>query len=87
MPPTRRALLAGALGLLATASARAATPLTVIASSVPHAEILSFVQDKLAADLALRVIEISGDIRPNRLVIDGDADANFFQHVPFLRAE
>ncbi|GJE58836.1 MetQ/NlpA family ABC transporter substrate-binding protein [Methylobacterium trifolii] len=87
MPPTRRVLLAGALGLLATAFAQAATPLTVIASSVPHAEILSFVQDKIAPDLALRVIEISGDIRPNRLVLDGDADANFFQHVPYLRAE
>lgn len=54
---------------------------------MPHAEILGFVQDKLAPDLPLRIIEISGDIRPNRLILDGDADANFFQHVPYLRAE
>ncbi len=35
----------------------------------------------------LKVIEISGDVRPNALLRDGDADANFFQHVPYLRAE
>lgn len=83
----RRVLLTGSLALLAASTARAAAPLRVVASSVPHAEILGFVQDKLAPDLPLRIIEISGDIRPNRLILDGDADANFFQHVPYLRAE
>jgi D-methionine transport system substrate-binding protein len=83
----RRVLLTGSLALLAATTARAAAPLRVVASSVPHAEILGFVQDKLAPDLPLRIIEISGDIRPNRLILDGDADANFFQHVPYLRAE
>ncbi|MCC0806838.1 ABC transporter substrate-binding protein [Methylobacterium sp. W2] len=94
MPLNRRALLGGTLpllggtlALLTASAARAAAPLRVVASSVPHAEILTFVQDKLAPDLPLRIIEISGDIRPNRLVIDGDADANFFQHVPYLRSE
>ncbi|MDB5648265.1 MetQ/NlpA family ABC transporter substrate-binding protein [Methylobacterium sp.] len=83
----RRVLLTGSLALLAASTARAAAPLRVVASSVPHAEILGFVQDKLAPDLPLRIIEISGDIRPKRLILDGDADANFFQHVPYLRAE
>ncbi|MCJ2127815.1 MetQ/NlpA family ABC transporter substrate-binding protein [Methylobacterium sp. E-045] len=94
MSLTRRALLGGTLpllggtlALLTASAARAAAPLRVVASSVPHAEILTYVQDKLAPDLPLRIIEISGDIRPNRLVIDGDADANFFQHVPYLRSE
>ena len=87
MPLNRRALLGGTLALLTASTARAATPLKVVASSVPHAEILTYVQDKLAPDLPLRIIEISGDIRPNRLVLDGDADANFFQHVPYLRSE
>ena len=83
----RRVLLTGSLALLAASTARASAPLRVVASSVPHAEILGFVQDKLAPDLPLRIIEISGDIRSNRLILDGDADANFFQHVPYLRAE
>ncbi|MWV20522.1 metal ABC transporter substrate-binding protein [Methylobacterium sp. 2A] len=74
--------------VLGLGPARAATgPLRVVASSVPHAEILDFVAQKLAPDLPLKIIEISGDLRPNALLQDGDADANFFQHVPFLRSE
>ncbi|MGX9978426.1 MetQ/NlpA family ABC transporter substrate-binding protein [Methylobacterium fujisawaense] len=84
---SRRLFLSGALAL-SMAPARAATaPLRVVASSVPHAEILEFVADQLAPDLPLKTIEISGDLRPNALLRDGDADANFFQHVPFLRSE
>jgi D-methionine transport system substrate-binding protein len=68
--------------------ARAAqAPLQVVASSVPHAEILEFVTEKFGPELPLKIIEISGDLRPNALLRDGDADANFFQHVPFLRSE
>lgn len=85
-PTTRRSILAGTLALAVT-GARAATPLRVIASSVPHAEILRYVTDDLAPDFPMRVIEISGEVRPNALLRDGDADANFFQHVPYLRAE
>jgi D-methionine transport system substrate-binding protein len=50
-------------------------------------EILEFVTEKLGPELPLKIIEISGDLRPNALLRDGDADANFFQHVPFLRSE
>ncbi|GJE51973.1 Methionine-binding lipoprotein MetQ [Methylobacterium tardum] len=86
MMTTRRSVLAGALALSAT-KALAAAPLRVIASSVPHAEILQYVTGALAPGFPLKVIEISGDVRPNALLRDGDADANFFQHVPYLRAE
>lgn len=69
-------------------SARATpAPLRVVASSVPHAEILEFVTGTFGPELPLKIIEISGDLRPNALLRDGDADANFFQHVPFLRSE
>jgi D-methionine transport system substrate-binding protein len=90
--PSRRVFLAGSLSglssLAAGGPARAGgAPLRVVASSVPHAEILQVVSERLAPDLPLRIIEISGDLRPNALLRDGDADANFFQHVPFLRAE
>ncbi|MCJ2054879.1 MetQ/NlpA family ABC transporter substrate-binding protein [Methylobacterium sp. J-070] len=84
---TRRVFLSGALAL-SIGPARAATaPLRVVASSIPHAEILDFVAATLAPELPLKNIEISGDLRPNALLRDGDADANFFQHVPFLRSE
>ncbi|MGU3664875.1 MetQ/NlpA family ABC transporter substrate-binding protein [Methylobacterium sp. A49B] len=94
--PSRRVVLAGFLAgslaelLILAAGGRAGAAgqaLRVVASSVPHAEILHFVSETLAPDIPLKVIEISGDLRPNALLRDGDADANFFQHVPFLRAE
>lgn len=82
----RRTLLAAAaLSLLSGAALSA--PLRIVASSVPHAEILRFVKEKLAPDLDVAIIEISGDIRPNSLILHGDADANFFQHAPYLRTE
>lgn len=86
MTTTRRSVLAGAL-VLAANGARAASPLRIVASSVPHAEILHFVTARLAPGYPVQVIEISGDVRPNALLRDGDADANFFQHVPYLRSE
>ncbi len=82
----RRTLLAAAALSLLSGAALAA-PLRIVASPVPHAEILRFVKDKLAPDLDIQVIEISGDIRPNSLVLNGDADANFFQHAPYLHTE
>ena len=84
--PTRRTVLAEAL-ILTARGARAAAPLRVVASSVPHSEILEFVTRTLAPGFPLKLIETSGDIRPNALLRDGDADANFFQHAPFLHAE
>lgn len=83
---TRKVLLALA-SLVAAIGPAAAEPLRIVAASVPHAEILRFVKDRLAPDLDFRIIEISGDIRPNSLVANGDADANFFQHAPYLRSE
>nr|USU33117.1 MetQ/NlpA family ABC transporter substrate-binding protein [Methylobacterium sp. OTU13CASTA1] len=87
LAPTRRVFLSGALALSIAPARAASTPLRVVASSLPHTEILEFVGEKLAPELPLKIIEISGDLRPNALLRDGDADANFFQHVPFLRSE
>jgi D-methionine transport system substrate-binding protein len=64
----------------------APVPLRVIASVVPHAEILRFAQT-LAPDLSLKIIEIDSAVRPNELLARGEADANFFQHVPYLRQQ
>jgi D-methionine transport system substrate-binding protein len=84
--PTRRTFLAGALTLTAGGT-RAAVPFRVVAFSVPHAEILEFVGRTLAPDFPLKLIVTRGGIRPNALLRHGDADANFFQHEPFLHAE
>ena len=68
------------------AAADPAEPLSVAASPVPHAGILEFVRDNLAeeAGLELDIREVTDYFTPNTLVNDGDVDANFFQHKPYL---
>ena len=57
----------------------------VAASPTPHAEILNSVKDQLAADgWDLEVIEFDDYVQPNVATTDGDVDANYFQHVPYL---
>ncbi|MFB6891734.1 MetQ/NlpA family ABC transporter substrate-binding protein [Kitasatospora sp. NPDC056327] len=61
-------------------------PLTVVASPTPHGQILKYVKDNLAekAGLKLNVKEVTDYVTPNTAVQDGSADANYFQHVPYL---
>ncbi|HEX2981615.1 MAG TPA: MetQ/NlpA family ABC transporter substrate-binding protein [Anaerolineaceae bacterium] len=56
------------------------------ASPVPHADILKFVQDNLAtqAGLKITVIEFTDYVQPNLALGDGQIDANFFQHAPYM---
>ena len=65
----------------------ATTTITVGASSTPHAEILEQVKDALAADGYELVIKIYDDyVLPNTALNDGDLDANYFQHTPYLES-
>lgn len=61
-------------------------PLVVAASPTPHADILNFVKDKLAAKegLKLEVKEFTDYVLPNTATQQGQVDANYFQHVPYL---
>ncbi|MCG6492757.1 MetQ/NlpA family ABC transporter substrate-binding protein [Kitasatospora sp. A2-31] len=61
-------------------------PLTVAASPTPHGQILKYVKDHLAekAGLKLDIKEVTDYVTPNTAVQDGSADANYFQHVPYL---
>lgn len=67
-------------------SADADKPLTVVASPTPHAQILEYVQKNLAdkAGLKLNVKVVTDYVTPNTAVQDGSADADYFQHVPYL---
>ena len=57
----------------------------VAATPTPHAEVLNFVKDKLAEDgWTLEVIEFDDYVQENPATTDGDVDANYFQHVPYL---
>lgn len=61
-------------------------PLTVGVSPVPHAEILQFVDQELAADagIDLELVEFTDYVQPNVALADGSLDANYFQHEPYL---
>lgn len=68
----------------ATANGETIT-LTVGATPNPHAEILAQVKDDLAAEgIDLVVKEYSDYVVPNTAVEEGDLDANYFQHTPYL---
>ena len=59
--------------------------ITVAASPTPHAEILAEAGKILAKDgWTLKVTEFEDYVQPNLVVEDGDIDANYFQHVPYL---
>ena len=70
---------------LASCGGKKTTTLKVAASPTPHAEILNQCVDILKEQgIELVVNEYSDYVVPNTAVEDGDEDANYFQHVPYL---
>ena len=72
--------------LVASFNALAQQPLRVAADAVPHAQILEYVQ-KIDPQLNLKIIEIPPGVNSNELLVHGDVDANYTQHLPFLRSQ
>lgn len=68
---------------LAWTSAQAAA-LRVAADPVPHAEILNYIK-KIDPSLDIKVVELTSGVNANELLANGDVDANYFQHVPYLK--
>lgn len=59
--------------------------LKISASSIPHAEILEFLEDDLKKEGIKLDLSITSDgIQTNQQTADGQFDANFFQHTPYL---
>ncbi|MEE1620358.1 MetQ/NlpA family ABC transporter substrate-binding protein [Zafaria sp. Z1313] len=56
------------------------------ASPVPHARILEFIDENLAADagIDLDITEIDDYQTPNTALSEGTLDANFYQHLPWF---
>lgn len=60
-------------------------PLIVGACVTPHAEVLNEIKDDLAEKgYDLQVVEYNDYVLPNTALEDGDLDANYFQHQPYL---
>ncbi|NLY52356.1 MAG: ABC transporter substrate-binding protein [Firmicutes bacterium] len=63
----------------------AAQTLKVGATPRPHAEILNLIKPDLAeVGINLEVIEFTDYVQPNLALAEGDLDANYFQHIPYL---
>ncbi|SIS43673.1 MetQ/NlpA family ABC transporter substrate-binding protein [Salimicrobium flavidum] len=59
--------------------------ITVGATSVPHAEILTEAQPLLEEEgITLNIEEYQDYVLPNRDLSEGTIDANYFQHIPYL---
>ncbi|WP_432067708.1 MetQ/NlpA family ABC transporter substrate-binding protein [Streptomyces sp. C10-9-1] len=73
-------------GTSSGAAADGSAPLVVAASPTPHADILAFVKDTLAEKegLTLEIKEFTDYVLPNTATQQGQVDANFFQHKPYL---
>lgn len=72
-------------GAATSNSASNGTVITVGASPSPHAEILKAVEDEIkAAGYELKVVEYNDYVQPNVALSEGDLDANYFQHKPYL---
>lgn len=83
------ALVLTACGADATTTAPDGSSLVTVkvgASPVPHAKILEFVQQELAADagINLEIVEFDDFVLPNEALASGEIDANYFQHLPYL---
>ena len=71
----------------AEAPAADLVPIVVGASATPHAEILESVKEALAAEgYDLQVVVYDDYILPNKALADGELDANYFQHTPYLKS-
>lgn len=72
-------------GAAASGGASDGAVITVGASPSPHAEILKAVEDEIkSAGYELKVVEYNDYVQPNVALSEGDLDANYFQHKPYL---
>ncbi|MDO5045828.1 MetQ/NlpA family ABC transporter substrate-binding protein [Campylobacter sp.] len=78
-------ILLGALLAVTLSSADKAKTIIVGATPVPHAEILEVIKPLVEKEgFKLEIKEFNDYTIPNLATEDGDLDANFFQHLPYL---
>lgn len=86
-----KTLLVGLLALTLGAcgsSKKEDKTINVVATLDPHSKILEFAKDILAEDgWDLEITVVDDYYIPNKSVDSKDADANYFQHVPFFEGE
>ena len=76
-----------AAGVLLTGCSKKADDkiLKVGVTPVPHSDLLKFVEPKLKEKgIKLEIVEFNDYVTPNKALVEGNIDANLFQHEPFL---
>lgn len=59
--------------------------LKVGATPVPHAELLNYLKSDLKKEgVDLKIVEFTDFVTINEALIDGELDANYWQHLPHL---
>ncbi|MCX2732083.1 MetQ/NlpA family ABC transporter substrate-binding protein [Saccharopolyspora sp. NFXS83] len=78
--------LAGCGGSGTEAAQDPNAPLAIGVSPQPHGEILKYVDENLApkAGIDLEIEQFDDYNRPNEAVANGELDANYYQHKPYL---
>ncbi|MGH0052893.1 MAG: MetQ/NlpA family ABC transporter substrate-binding protein [Sphaerochaetaceae bacterium] len=80
-------LLAGLLFAAGTKEEASSNTLVVGATPEPHAAFLELVVDDLAQQgITLEIQEFTDYVTPNEALENGELDANFFQHIPYLES-
>lgn len=75
------------VGTSGNSTAEETTKLVVGATALPHAEMLNQVKDTLAEQgIELEVKEFADYTLINTALAEGELDANFFQHLPYLES-
>lgn len=61
----------------------------VMATAIPHAEVLDFVKPILKDEygIDLEILVVDDYFIPNKALANGDVDANYFQHLPFFESQ
>ncbi len=71
--------------LFVSCSKESKNALKIVATPVPHAQMLEFIKPDLKAKgIDLVIITTEDYNMPNRALANKEVDANFFQHIPFL---
>lgn len=80
------ALALSACGSPAEGDTADVTTVRVAVTPVPHATILEFVDEELAAEagIDLEIVEFTDYVQPNVALDEGSVDANYYQHGVFL---
>lgn len=83
-----KSLFAALCCMLASCASEQKNDLKIAASTVPHAQMLEFIKPDLKEQgIELTIIATDDYNMPNRALANGEIDANFFQHIPFLEEQ